>query len=103
MMGKLSGLRKTTNAEIEEKAQSFISSAPSQSKQPATQPKVREKKFERHTFSLTQEASQAIDSLSCLPRTFRSSRSDVVKAGIEALKRMSEDEVIKLLEEVKNT
>jgi len=56
----------------------------------------------RVNFSLTAEVSADIDALSLVPKTFRTSRSDVVKAGIIALKTMPKDELVALLDRVAN-
>lgn len=54
--------------------------------------------FKRCNFSLTQEVSDDIDAITFLPRTFKINRSEVVKAGIEALKMMHEDVLIDFLQ-----
>ena len=61
----------------------------------------RTRQFIRCTFSLTQDISDAIERLSLLPRTFHSSRSEVVKAAIELLETMPEERVIDLLKQTK--
>jgi hypothetical protein len=53
--------------------------------------------FKRCNFSLTQEVSDDIDAITFLPRTFKINRSEVVKAGIEALRMMSEADLIAFL------
>lgn len=65
-----------------------------------TLPKKTNAVFKRCNFSLTQEVSDDIDELSMLPRTFKINRSEVVKAGIEALKMMPEAELIIFLKSV---
>nr|WP_321271209.1 hypothetical protein [uncultured Tolumonas sp.] len=57
--------------------------------------------FKRCNFSLTQEVSDDIDAITFLPRTFKINRSEVVKAGIEALRMMSEDDLIVFLKQTK--
>ncbi|MDH5217109.1 MAG: hypothetical protein OEX19_05415 [Gammaproteobacteria bacterium] len=69
--------------------------------EPKPEKKKRERVYERYTFSLTPDVNADIDSLSLFPRDFRTNRSDVIKAGIEALKLMSKQEVISLLKQVK--
>ncbi|HHQ4590646.1 TPA: hypothetical protein ACSP19_004114, partial [Aeromonas veronii] len=65
-----------------------------------TLPKKSNAVFKRCNFSLTQEVSDDIDELSMLPRTFKINRSEVVKAGIEALKMMPEAELIIFMKRV---
>lgn len=57
-------------------------------------------KFKRYNFSLTEEVSKKIDELSLKPRSFRCSRSEVVKAGIQALANMNEKELLSILQHV---
>ncbi|VEI37138.1 Uncharacterised protein [Stutzerimonas stutzeri] len=54
--------------------------------------------FKRVTFSLTDEISEEIDRLSLIPRSFRTSRSDVVRAGVAALAAMPEEQLVALLD-----
>ena len=58
--------------------------------------------FKRCNFSLTDAVSHDIDLLALLPRTFKFNRSDVVKAGVAALKMMPEEDLIAFFEKVKN-
>jgi len=58
-------------------------------------------KFERCTFSLTAEISKEIDRLSLVPRDFRASRSDVIKAAVAAFAALPEAEQIAQLTQVK--
>ncbi|MAB97706.1 MAG: hypothetical protein CMK71_06515 [Pseudomonadaceae bacterium] len=57
--------------------------------------------FKRVTFSLTDQISEEIDRLSLIPRSFRASRSDVVRAGIAALAAMPEEQFVALLDKVR--
>ncbi|EPI5388435.1 TPA: hypothetical protein ACGBH7_000944 [Pseudomonas aeruginosa] len=57
--------------------------------------------FKRVTFSLTDQISEEIDRLSLIPRGFRASRSDVVRAGVAALAAMSEEQLVALLDKVR--
>ena len=61
----------------------------------------KERTYERCMFSLTSEVSKEIDRLSLVPRDFRASRSDVVKAAIAAFAALPEAEQVKQLIEVK--
>ncbi len=81
--------------ETERKAQAFIKSSVGASKPH----KVRV--YERYTFSLTPEVSADIDELTLASREFRVSRSEVVKAGVEALKELSREQLAKVLRKVK--
>ncbi len=58
--------------------------------------------FKRCNFSLTDAVSQDIDRLALIPRTFKFNRSEVVKAGVEALKLMPEEEMIAFFEKIKS-
>ena len=64
-------------------------------------PKEANAVFKRCNFSLTQEVSDEIDMISFLPKTFKINRSEVVKAGIEALKMMPEADLIAFLKSTK--
>mgnify|MGYP000947077570 FL=1 len=64
-------------------------------------PKESNAVFKRCNFSLTQEVSDEIDMISFLPKTFKINRSEVVKAGIEALKMMPEADLIAFLKSTK--
>lgn len=57
-------------------------------------------KFKRVNFSLTEQISKDIDSISFLPKDFKCSRSDVVKAAVLSFKNLSEEEKIIILREV---
>ena len=57
--------------------------------------------FKRYNFSLTEDVSERIDEITMI--TKRINRSDVVKAGIEALYRLPKDEQIELLTQVKQS
>ena len=53
--------------------------------------------FKRTTFSLTENLNKKIDELVLMPRTFRSSRSEVVKAAVLSLAELSEEEIVEIL------
>ena len=57
--------------------------------------------FKRVTFSLTNQISEEIDRLSLVPRGFRASRSDVVRAGVAALAAMTEEQIVELLDKAR--
>lgn len=79
-------------------AMAFISAAPLSA---TPIPKRKRKKaptFVRTTFSLSKELNKQIDKISLLPRTFRISRSDVIRAGVMALQSLEKAELVALLE-----
>lgn len=87
----------TTEAN-DEAALAFISAAPVSA---TPEPKRKRKKaptFVRTTFSLSKDVNRQIDRISLLPRTFRISRSDVIRAGIMALQNLEKAELITMLE-----
>ncbi len=97
-MAGLKGLSKGQQPRKEEALESFISGAKVKSNS-AVQGESRAV-FKRVTFSLTDQISEEIDRLSLIPRSFRATRSDVVRAGVAALSAMSEEQVVALLEAV---
>ena len=58
--------------------------------------------FKRTTFSLTENLNKKIDELVFMPRTFRSSRSEVVKAAVLSLAELSEEEIVEILKRYKD-
>jgi hypothetical protein len=93
-MPGIKGLNKGDRPDTERRAEDFISGASVQNTRGTGQ------RFRRYTFSLTPQVSAEIDQLSLVPREFRTSRSDVVKAGVEALKRLPKADLVTLLREV---
>lgn len=69
-------------------------------KGPVTRQQPSKAVFKRVTFSLTDQISEEIDRLSLVPRGFRATRSDVIRAGVAALSAMTEDQVVALLDKV---
>jgi len=70
--------------------------------EPATEPVKAAKKpkgptFKRTNFSLDEKTNRQIDKLSLAPRTFKASRSDVIRAGVKALTAMPRADLIALL------
>lgn len=96
-MAGLKGLTKGQQPSKEETLDSFISGAPLKSNGPTQSAAV----FKRVTFSLTDQISEEIDRLSLVPRGFRATRSDVVRAGVAALSAMTEEQVVALLDKVR--
>lgn len=64
-----------------------------------TRAAAREKVYKRITFSLTEEIDQQIDRLSLVPRDFRASRSDVIRAAVALLAGQSEADIVRLMKE----
>jgi Arc/MetJ-type ribon-helix-helix transcriptional regulator len=84
--------------ENDEAALAFIAGAPVSA---TPKPKRKRKKapsFVRTTFSLSKDFNKQIDKLVLVPRSFRVSRSDVIRAGIMALQNLERPEVLALLE-----
>lgn len=94
----LKGLGKDERHVQEIKAEDFIKGA---SKRVASLKVGKERTFERCMFSLTHEVSKEIDRLSLVPRDFRATRSDVVKAAVAAFSSLPEAEQLRLLKQVK--
>ncbi len=98
---------KPSQEELDRRAREFIKSSPV-----TTQPEAeargekagkappRKPVAKRFIFSLNDDTSEQIDLVALLPRTFKASRSDVVKAGLLALLSMPNDEAIALLAQV---
>ncbi len=94
----LKGLGKDERHVQEVKADDFIKGA---SKRVASLKVGKERTFERYTFSLTPDVSNEIDRISLIPRDFRASRSDVIKAAISAFSALPLEEQIKSLRQVR--
>lgn len=100
-MAGLKGLKKNERAdEAQIDIEDFISGA--KKRVDALKPTNRkQRKFERYSFSLTQEVSQQIDDLT-VNRGFRVARSDVIKAAVLLMSERSEFEVNTVLKRVIN-
>lgn len=98
--------KELTSKDQEEAAAAFISSAPHRAPNSESAPvkaapnQFAGPRYKRTNFSLDDQTNRAIDVLSLKPRTFKTSRSDVVRAGIAALQAMEHRDVIKLLASV---
>lgn len=94
-------LRKSTTnpAATSKEANDFVNGARADGKDGGAKP-ASNKVYKRVTFSLTEPISEEIDRLSLIPRGFRASRSDVVRAGVAALAAMTEEQLVALLEKV---
>ena len=82
----------------DEAALAFISAAPVSATTPPKRKRKKAPTFVRTTFSLSKDFNKQIDKITLLPRTFRISRSDVIRAGIIALQQLEKGELIALLE-----
>lgn len=100
-MAGLKGLKKNERAdETQIDIEGFISGA--KKRVDALKPtSKKQRKFERYSFSLTQEVSQQIDDLT-VNRGFRVARSDVIKAAVLLLSERSEFEINTVLKRVIN-
>lgn len=65
----------------------------------AEKPSKRERIYKRVTFSLSDDIDQEIDRLSLIPREFRASRSDVIRAAVAMLASQSDEEIAKRMQE----
>lgn len=100
--------KELTGKDNDAAAAAFISSAPVRSapfEQPAPattakKPKASGPKFVRTNFSLDAKSIKQIDKLELYPRTFKVTRSDVVRAGLLALEAMDKKDAIALLAKV---
>ncbi|NWA11935.1 ribbon-helix-helix domain-containing protein [Pseudomonas gingeri] len=107
-MAGLKGLAKTSTDEkaqrTEDAALAFIGSASLVAPKP-TEPAPEKKKkpaakSKRVNFSLDDSIDKQIDKLSMMPRNFKASRSDVIRAGVQLLLSMPRADVIAKLREV---
>lgn len=93
-------LRKGANpAATSPAADDFINGAKVDGKNNGAAP-VSQRVYKRVTFSLTDELDKEIDRLSLIPRGFRASKSDVVRAAVALLSDQSEEEISRLLHSV---
>jgi Arc/MetJ-type ribon-helix-helix transcriptional regulator len=86
------------NEANDEAALAFIAGAPVSA---TPKPKRKRKKaptFVRTTFSLSKDVNKQIDKISLIPRAFRASRSDVIRAGVIALQNLDKGDLLALLE-----
>ncbi|NYZ69465.1 hypothetical protein H0A36_25955 [Endozoicomonas sp. SM1973] len=100
----MAGLGKgLTKNEKTNQIEDFIGSATANTQQPKPEKNGngRAKKHKSYMFSLTKPVSDDIDKISLKPRDFKVSRSEVVKAGIEALKALPKEQLLEILKEVK--
>lgn len=58
----------------------------------------RVKKYHRVAFSLDDSTDATVDRLSLLPRTFKVSRSKVIRAAVALLAAQTEEEIIRLMQ-----
>lgn len=92
----LKGLNKPANtAALSPSADDFIKGA-KVSGGPLSKP-ASEAVFKRLTFSLDDDIDKEINELSLIPRSFRATRSDVVRAAIALLRAQGESEIADLI------
>lgn len=101
MAGLGKGLNRENQTAVEAKADNFIKGASEKADNLKQTKKIKGRSYKTYTFSLTEAVSTDIDNLSFIPKDFRASRSDIVKAGIQTLKRLPEEQLIELLKELK--
>lgn len=93
-------LRKGANpAATSPAADEFINGAKVDGKNNGAAP-VSQRVYKRVTFSLTDDLDKEIDRLSLIPRGFRASKSDVVRAAVALLGGQSDEEISRLLQSV---
>lgn len=84
-------------------ADSFINGAKIDGKNGAVAAKPAQAKvYKRIMFSLTSEIDSEVERLSLLPHGFRVSRSDVICAAVALLASQGDEQVSKLLKELKD-
>lgn len=84
--------------ENDEAALAFISGAPVHAAPKEKRKRKKAPSFVRTTFSLTKDLNLRIDRISMMPRDFKASRSDVIRAAVMALRQLSRAEIVALLE-----
>ena len=102
-MAGIAGLTKSSrsNAAESPEADDFINAAKVDGKNGVAKSHpapTKAAKFKRLNFSLDEAVDQEIERLSLIPRTFRATRSDVVRAGIAALAAMTDEQISELME-----
>jgi hypothetical protein len=100
-MAGLKGLIKGERPSPEVAADHFIRGAQERVVELSHKATKSDRTFQRYTFSLTADVSEKIDQISLIPRQFRSSRSDVIKAAIELLVGLPESDVIAALDKIR--
>lgn len=99
MMG-VGNLKKPINpAATSPAADDFINGAKVDGKKPMQVASTRERTYKRITFSLSDELDQEIERLSLIPRDFRASRSDVIRAAVALLAMQDEAKIAQLMKD----
>jgi len=80
-------------------ADDFINGAKVDGKKPMQVASTRERTYKRITFSLSDELDQEIERLSLIPRDFRASRSDVIRAAVALLAMQDEAKIAQLMKD----
>ncbi|MNC55006.1 hypothetical protein D3C75_1045150 [compost metagenome] len=97
----LKGLSKSPPSPAQaDAADAFIGAAKVMHNGENSKPTTR--KYKRVNLSLDEQVDAELDRLSLLPRDFKSSRSDVVKAAVALLATHSDTDVIEMLRNVGN-
>ena len=63
----------------------------------------QKEKTKLYSFSLEPSISEKINELSYKPRELRSARSDIIRAGVKLLEKLSEPELEALIKDIKTT
>lgn len=96
----LKGLSKSPSPAGQAEADAFIGAAKVMHN--GENPKLRTVRYKRVNLSLDEQIDAELDRLSLLPRDFKASRSDVVKAAVALLATHSDAEVIDMLRNLRN-
>jgi hypothetical protein len=103
-MAGVSGLGKKTTpvndaALNSQAADAFIAGARADGAQKKLEKTSSAKVFKRVMFSLDADIDRQIDQLSLIPRDFRATRSDVIRAAIALLAGMPEQRIAQLIKD----
>ena len=91
-------LRKGANpAATSPAADDFINAAKVDGKNSSSAVSASQRVYKRVTFSLTDELDKEIDRLSLIPRGFRASKSDVIRAAVALLSDQCDEGISRLL------
>jgi hypothetical protein len=93
----LKGLKKEEQAPKNEKAVNDFISGAAKVVQELTPIPISNAKFQRYTFSLTDEVSEQIDNLKVRCRVAKANRSIILKAAIHQLNELSNEELQALI------
>jgi hypothetical protein len=85
-----------------QEADDFINGARTDGKKAVKPKPIKERVYKRLTFSLSQDIDDDIERLSLVPRDFRATRSDVIRAAVALLASRPEDEIADLMRDASN-